>query len=1855
MKNLTMILLFISLSSFGTGEQKEESISLVSENEIICTTSLPVAANQSLSEQISVFFSSVLDTQWWPARWHCGIWSPFHGWLYILSDAIIALSYFLIPLILLYFLYKRKQQSSFQLVVLLFIFFILACGLTHSMDAAMFWWPAYRVSALIKVVTASLSVGTVFALVKIAPQLMQLKGPGALEQIVNERTEELRKSTLLNVAYQKALDESSIVAFTDQRGKIKHVNENFCKISKYSKAELIGQDHRIINSAYHSKEFIRDLWVTIANGKIWKGELKNKAKDGTIYWVDTTIVPFLNEEGKPYQYVAIRADITERKKLEEQQSLLASIVNFSDDAILSRSLGGIITTWNRGAERIFGYTSDEILGAHVSILIPPHLLHEESEIVGKISRGEVLDRYETLRVRKDGKVINVSLTISPVKDSRGIIIGASKISRDITQQKIAEENLQKSLKETSDYKYALDESSIVAITDQKGIIQHANDNFCKISKYNREELIGQDHRIINSGYHSKEFIRSLWVNIAKGKIWKGELKNKAKDGTIYWVDTTIVPFLNEQGKPYQYVAIRSDITDRKIIEEKIYKLNTELDLKALGQTDELLQSKDLLSQTLQRVSFLASIADNIQDPVITSDNNFVITRWNKASETLLEWKSEEAIGKSTEILGIVYSGQTRDQVLSSFMEKGFWQGELIYHTKSGRPVNVMITASKLNNAEDGTVGNLILVRNITERIQAEKQLKEFEYFFNNSNDLSCIANTEGYFEIVNPSFNKILGYSRNELATKPFLDFVHPDDIEKTLEVYGSLKSGATLINFINRYRKADGSYVLLDWNATPNPVTGKLYCIARDITERKKAEDALNKLNEELEQRVIERTEEVIKNEKRFRALIENSTDGLTVINADGIVVEISPSGRKILGYDEGEIIGKNRPDLIHPEDRDKVMNAFKEIIVDPKNIKLLQYRHKMPDGSDKWLECAFHNLLNEPNIKAIVLNYRDITDRKTIEENLEKSEMRFRLLIENSSDGIDLSDEFSNSIYRSPGAIKITGNLQKENQMGLTHPDDVETIKNLQEEFIKKPQIPIAFQARFRHALGHYIWVEGTVTNLLHVEGVNGFVTNFRDITQRKELEVLLHKANTLARIGGWEVDLVKGTVFWSDITREIHETAQDYMPDMENGINFYKGPGRVLITQKVKEAIEFGTPWDVELQIITAKNNERWIRSIGEPEFADGKCLRLYGSFQDITERSKAEIERERLNERFQLARQSAQLGQWDWDVKNNKLIWDEVMYRLYNLTENEFPTVYDGWASRIHAEDRQRVDNDIQLALAGKKDYNPEFRIVWTDSSIHYINASGIIERDYDGNAVRMTGFNWDVTERKNAEEKLIESEKIYRSIYENTGEAILFTIPNGTIISANAVACQIFDRTEEEICSVGLGGLVNTPDPVVSVGLEERKKTGLLKAEWTFIKPDGTKFPGEVTSTVFKNSEGEERTITIIRDITERKKSEEKLSRERTLLRTLIDNLPDYIYIKDTQSRHLINNKANVALFGVATEEETIGKSIADFFGTETGSSYMEDDQLVLQSGKAILNKEETIISPTGETKYMLTTKVPLTDQANVIIGLVGISRDITWQKKIELDLREKTYFLEMAHEELEQKVVDRTAQLAAANKELEAFSYSVSHDLRAPLRAINGYAKMLEEDYLSILDDNGKRLLGIVQHKANEMGILIDELLSLSRLGRKELHKSSVDMGALAKSIIKEMPTSNAKIVIGTLLKAEADVGLIRQVLVNLISNAVKYSSKLERPAIEIGSFSEASGTVYYVKDNGAGFDMAYGSKLFGVFQRLHSQEEFEGTGVGLAIVKLIIEKHNGRVWAEGEPEKGATFFFSLPTSNKVP
>jgi light-regulated signal transduction histidine kinase (bacteriophytochrome) len=241
-------------------------------------------------------------------------------------------------------------------------------------------------------------------------------------------------------------------------------------------------------------------------------------------------------------------------------------------------------------------------------------------------------------------------------------------------------------------------------------------------------------------------------------------------------------------------------------------------------------------------------------------------------------------------------------------------------------------------------------------------------------------------------------------------------------------------------------------------------------------------------------------------------------------------------------------------------------------------------------------------------------------------------------------------------------------------------------------------------------------------------------------------------------------------------------------------------------------------------------------------------------------------------------------------------------------------------------------------------------------------------------------------------------------------------------------------------------------------------------------------------------------------------------------------------------------------------------------------------------------------------------------------------------------------------EHTDTKAQERTAQLDFTNRELEAFSYSVSHDLHTPLRALNGYASMLIEDYSELLDSEGKRMLNAIVDQSNKMGCLIDDLLSFSRINMNEIKISAIDMHSLAINVYDELTTDTEKekidFRISEIDSINGDTSMLKQIWVNLISNAIKYTSKISNPVIEIGSTSDETETVYYIKDNGAGFDMEYYDKLFGVFKRLHSTRQFEGNGVGLAIVHRIVQRHQGRVWAESEINKGATFYFALPAVN---
>jgi light-regulated signal transduction histidine kinase (bacteriophytochrome) len=293
---------------------------------------------------------------------------------------------------------------------------------------------------------------------------------------------------------------------------------------------------------------------------------------------------------------------------------------------------------------------------------------------------------------------------------------------------------------------------------------------------------------------------------------------------------------------------------------------------------------------------------------------------------------------------------------------------------------------------------------------------------------------------------------------------------------------------------------------------------------------------------------------------------------------------------------------------------------------------------------------------------------------------------------------------------------------------------------------------------------------------------------------------------------------------------------------------------------------------------------------------------------------------------------------------------------------------------------------------------------------------------------------------------------------------------------------------------------------------------------------------------------------------------------------------------------------------------------------------------VLQSG--IPEKFESYAAPLG--KWIAVSIY--SPEKGYFVGLVD---NITERKVAEEKIKE-------INVELEERVAKRTDQLRKTNDELEAFSYSVSHDLRAPLRAIIGFTAILEEDYSNQLDNEARRITGIIKNNTVKMGNLIDDLLSFSRMGRQDVIKTDINFTSLVNEIAesiddKENGNTRIKWNIHPLPVVKADINTMRQVWINLISNAVKYSGKTEESVIEIGAFNENGHVIFYVKDNGIGFDEKYRNKLFKVFQRLHSSDEFEGTGIGLAIVEKIISKHGGEVWAEAVLNEGATFFFSLP------
>jgi PAS domain S-box-containing protein len=705
------------------------------------------------------------------------------------------------------------------------------------------------------------------------------------------------------------------------------------------------------------------------------------------------------------------------------------------------------------------------------------------------------------------------------------------------------------------------------------------------------------------------------------------------------------------------------------------------------------------------------------------------------------------------------------------------------------------------------------------------------------------------------------------------------------------------------------------------------------------------------------------------------------------------------------------------------------------------------------------------------------------------------------------------------------------------------------------------------------------------------------------------------------------------------------------------------------KKKKWQEISHPDDIEMtqncidSLVSGEKNtvrftKRYIHKNGSVIWADlatslrrdynGKPLYFMTAVNNITEQKNAEELLMLSNQRVALHLKRTPLAVIEFDTEGIVTGWNPAAVEIFGFSLVE--AIGQHWTFMVPKDVWSMLDGvweGLMSQVGGSRSTNDNItkdnrRINCEWYSTPLVNSDGV--------TLGVASLVMDVTDRKQAEEKLSLLALRQEAILSSVPDIIMEVDKNKIYTWSNKTGFNFFGEDiigreasyyfeGEQDTYKNVQPLFDGDNNIIYLESWQRRKDGQkrLLGWWCRVLKD--------------EDENVTGAISTARDITESRQLTLLIEEERNKLASLLSSIPDEVWYADKDKKFTLANPKALKEFGLTSTEnldiEKFAESLEVFLADGTPRPVELAPPLRALKGEVVKNFEELVLIPEiKELRHRQVNAAPVKDEAGNIIGAISVVRDITELKAAESQIRK-------LNEELEERVVSRTAQLEAANKELEAFCYSVSHDLRAPLRSIHSFTNILVEDYQNSLDDEAKRLFGIVSSSAIKMGELIDDLLRFSKIGRSNLSSSILDMKPIIRTVFEELAGEKIKsrtvFKIEKLHKATGDEGLMRQVWSNLISNAIKYSSKVDISRISISSGQRGDMITYSIKDNGVGFDMLYKHKLFGVFQRLHSEKEFEGNGVGLAIVQRIIIRHGGKVWAEGEVGKGAVFYFTLP------
>lgn len=1071
-------------------------------------------------------------------------------------------------------------------------------------------------------------------------------------------------------------------------------------------------------------------------------------------------------------------------------------------------------------------------------------------------------------------------------------------------------------------------------------------------------------------------------------------------------------------------------------------------------------------------------------------------------------------------------------------------------------------------------------------------------------DPTLILNRSGCIAASNDAASELFGYTKRNLLGK---------EIESLIpEMHSRLKGNESffLSPKVTRLESSSklyavpktGNKILLDVSVSPILIEG---VINSWLTIRKMPEQKLYEDDPKITQAYA-------------RSLIEAALDPLVTISPEGKITDVNEASVKATGVPREKLIGTDFSDYFtEPQKaREGYQQVFAKGFVADYPLTLIDKKGKLTDVL--YNASVYKDDLG--NVLGVLAAARDITRLKQTEEKFRKIQAYTRSLIETSLDPQITKGPDGRITDVNEATVQVTG-VPREKLIGTHFPDYFTEPEKAEEAYQQAFYKGIVrnYPLAIRHVSGKITDVLYNATVFKDEEGiVQGVFASARDITDRKQVEEELKKQQAYTRSlieasldpmvaispGGKITDVNEALVKATGIKRKklIGTDFSDYFTEPDKAREGY---------QKV---FAEGFVADLPLRIRHNKRDVLYNASVYRDE--NGKVLGVFASARDITDRKHAEeeIKKQQVYTRSLI---EASLDPMVAISPEGKIT--DVNEALVKATDVDREKLIGTDFSDYFTEP-EKAREGYQKVFAEGFVADLPLRIRHNKRDVLY-NAS--VYRDEKEKVLGAFASARDITDRKQVEEEIKKQQVYTRSLIEASLDPMVAISPEGKITDVNEALVKATDVVREKLIGTDFSDYFTEPEKA-NEGYQKVFAEGFVADLPLRIRHN--KRDVLYNASVYRDEKGKVLgAFASARDITDRKQAEEEIKKQQVYTRSLIEASLDPMVAISPEGKITDVNEALVKATGVE-REKLIGTDFSDYF-TEPEKA-REGYQQIFAKG-FVADSPLTIRHNLRDVLYNASV---YRDEKDKVLGAFASARDITAQRKQEVRIKS-------LNEELEQRII-----------ELESFSYSVSHDLRAPLRGIDGFIAIFLTKYFEKVDAEGQRLLGNVRRNVNKMGSLIDELLTLSRIGMKDIQITTINMEELVHTVLEELNEmkGKSKVVVDTLSKGKGDIALIKQVLVNLISNAFKYSNKVDKPLIEIGSRTVDDEVQYFIRDNGVGFDMEYSNKLFGVFQRLHDPQEYQGTGVGLAIVKRIIIRHGGRVWAEGKEGQGATFYFSL-------